>query len=100
MVFAGIWERWTRGEEPLESFAILTTTANETLSAVHPRMPVVVPPEQQELWLDPAVTEVDAIAPLLVPSPAEDWDLTEVVPLVNNVRNQGPVLLEPVGPGA
>ncbi len=100
VVFAGIWERWTRGEEPIESFAILTATANDTLSAVHGRMPVVIPPEQQALWLDPTLTEVEAIAPLLVPSPAEDWELTEVVPLVNNVRNQGPGLLEEVRPGA
>ncbi len=97
VVFGGIWERWSRGPEPLESFAILTTTANETLSAIHHRMPVVIAPEDQALWLDPETTDPSRLSPILQPSPATDWELTEVVPRVNNVRNQGPGLLEPAG---
>lgn len=95
-VYAGIWERWTRGETPIESFSILTTDANAAMEKVHHRMPVVVSPGDQDLWLDPAVTDPDRVRHLLVPSPAEDWESTEVVPRVNKVQHQGPELLEPV----
>lgn len=95
-VFAGLWERWTRGDAPVESFTILTTHANEAMAGVHHRMPVVIAPADQALWLDPAVTDPAAVLPLLVPSAAQDWDAVEVVPLVNKVSNQGPGLLEPV----
>ena len=51
--FAGLWETWTgpNGEE-LETAAIVTTRANRTLSPIHDRMPVIVPPEAFDLWLD------------------------------------------------
>ena len=59
VAFAGLWESWTgpNGEE-LETAAIVTTRANRRLAALHDRMPVVVPPEAFDLWLDCA--KVDA----------------------------------------
>jgi len=55
LAFAGLWETWTgpNGEE-LETAAIVTTSANKTLSPIHDRMPVVVPPDAFDLWLDAA----------------------------------------------
>ncbi len=97
-VYAGIWERWRRGDEPLESFAILTTEANEAMAEVHHRMPVVIDPADQDLWLDPSITDPERVAHLLRPSEPALWEATEVVPLVNKVHNQGPGLLEPVAP--
>jgi putative SOS response-associated peptidase YedK len=96
-VYAGIWERWTRGDAPLMSFSILTTQANPAMEKVHHRMPVVVHPSDHDLWLDPDVMDLDRLQSMLAASPASDWDTIEVVPLVNNVNNQGPELLEPVG---
>ncbi len=96
-VYAGIWERWSRGDAPVESFSILTTQANATMEKVHHRMPVVVDAAHQDLWLDPEMTDVSQLMSLLGPSAAEDWEATEVVPKVNKVHNQGPELLEPVG---
>src|SRR5262249_7486008 len=63
--FAGLGEHWTKGEEPVESFAILTTEANEIMRPLHERMPVVVAAADFDGWLrdgDPA---------LLRPCPAE-----------------------------
>ncbi|MBI4568654.1 MAG: SOS response-associated peptidase [Planctomycetes bacterium] len=60
------------------SFAILTTAANQVVSAVHDRMPVILPPETWARWLDPAVTDPVALTPLLLPAPER---LLRVTPL-------------------
>ena len=55
LAFAGLWETWTgpNGEE-METAAIVTTRANRMLADIHDRMPVIVPPEAFEPWLDSA----------------------------------------------
>jgi putative SOS response-associated peptidase YedK len=65
---AGLWERWvSRDGEVIESCAILTQPARPPVDAVHDRMPLVLSAEDWNVWLDPAVTRVEAIAPLLDP---------------------------------
>ena len=51
--FAGLWERWTKGDEPIESFTILTTEAAPALAAIHPRQPAIIDPEHFDDWLSP-----------------------------------------------
>jgi len=51
--FAGLWERWDKGESPIESCTIITTDANELVRPLHDRMPVILQPEDFERWLDP-----------------------------------------------
>jgi len=46
---AGLWERWEKGDEPVESCTILTTDANELMQPIHERMPVILPPDQYDL---------------------------------------------------
>ena len=50
--FAGIWDQWRAGGRLIVSCAIITTTANELLAKIHTRMPVILPPESHDLWLD------------------------------------------------
>ena len=54
MAFAGLWERWRSGDSMLESCTIVTTEANSALAPIHDRMPVVLAPEDQARWLEPA----------------------------------------------
>lgn len=63
---AGLWERWTdpRSGEMFETYTIVTTAANEALAAVHDRMPVIVPPERYESWLDTACTQMELFVPV------------------------------------
>ena len=51
--FAGLWERWEKGEEPVESCTLLTCEANGVVAPVHGRMPVILKPEDYARWLDP-----------------------------------------------
>lgn len=83
MAIAGLWERWQAPDEaPIESCTILTMDANETVAPLHNRMPVIVAPEDYELWLsgaDPA-----ALRSLLTPVPA---DMMEVRPVTRRVND-------------
>ena len=96
MAFAGLWESWMgpNGEE-METAAIVTTVANRELAALHERMPVVVPPEAFDLWLD--CGKVDAMTATALIAPAREGVLEayEVSPAVNRHDNDGPQLIEP-----
>src|SRR5262249_56019793 len=84
LAFAGLWETWTgpNGEE-LDTAAIVTTDANRTLSAVHPRMPAFIAPADFDRWLDcAAVPAVEAAAFIQPPHHA----LPEVYPCAQGVH--------------
>ena len=70
IAFAGLWETWTgpNGEE-VDTAAIVTTRSNRSLAAIHDRMPVIVPPEAFNLWLDCAAVDATTAAALFLPAP-------------------------------
>src|SRR4029077_6604894 len=55
--FAGLWERWPKGAEPVESCTILTTSANALVQPYHDRMPVILSSNDYNAWLDPQTTD-------------------------------------------
>lgn len=101
LALAGIWSTWRpkdaeAGEPPLVTCSILTTDAVGPLAEVHDRMPLVLPPAAWQRWLDP---DRDDVAELLVPPAGEIVAGLELRPVsgeVNNVRHNGPMLLERV----
>jgi putative SOS response-associated peptidase YedK len=104
LVMAGLWERW-RGpdrdwDEALHSATLLTTSANSFMSEIHDRMPVFLAPGSWEIWLDPAVHDLDLLSKLLVPAPEHLLTAHAVDPMVGNVRNKGPELIAPYEPPA
>lgn len=98
LAFAGLWETWVgpNGEE-LETAAIVTTQANRTLKPIHERMPVIVPPEGFDLWLDGATVDATTAAALIQPAPDDLLEAYEISTAVNRTANDNPKLLEPVG---
>jgi putative SOS response-associated peptidase YedK len=96
LAFAGLYETWTgpNGEE-LDTVAIITTRANRTLSAIHERMPVFVPPQAFDLWLDCANVEADVAAALIAPADEGFLEAYEISTAVNRVANDSAALLEP-----
>ena len=89
--FAGLWERWTaRGGASLDSFTIITTTANEMISDLHHRMPVILPPEHYAEWLQPESLTSGRLNQLLVPYPDGDLTAHPVSTLVNSPANDLP----------
>ena len=86
----------TSRKERIETFTLLTTAANELTRPLHDRMPVIVKPEQYPLWLDPAVRDKEKLAGLLQPYASADMATYPVSPRVNDPKNEGPELIEPV----
>jgi putative SOS response-associated peptidase YedK len=97
IAFAGLWEAWSgpNGEE-LETAAIVTTVANQTLRAIHDRMPVIVPPEAFDLWLDCRGVDAETAAALIQPAPDAWLEAYEVSTAVNRTANDSSALIEPV----
>jgi len=88
--FAGLWSSWTpQGGEPLLSFAILTRDAAGEAASIHSRMPVVLPPDAYESWLDPAAQDGAALTAAAVASAVTEFAAYPVSPYVNSPRNQG-----------
>jgi putative SOS response-associated peptidase YedK len=96
LAFAGLWERWERDGQVLESGTILVTQANALLAPIHDRMPVILGPAAETHWLDPAVTDPAILRPLLVPCPPERLQLWPVGTAVNRPGTEGPNLMAPV----
>ncbi|HWZ41976.1 MAG TPA: SOS response-associated peptidase [Candidatus Saccharimonadales bacterium] len=94
--FAGLWESWrdpadkSPGAVPLETFTILTTSANPLVAAVHDRMPVILAPEDYDLWLDPGTTDPARVVELLRPFDARLMKTYPVSKRVNKVENDAP----------
>jgi putative SOS response-associated peptidase YedK len=95
LAFAGLWETWTgpNGEE-METAAIVTTRANRTLAPIHERMPVVVPPEAFDLWLDCANVDAETAAGLIAPAADDLLEAYEVSTAVNRTANDNSQLVE------
>lgn len=95
--FAGLWERWRASDgSSLDSCTILTTGPNELVRPIHDRMPVILPPEAYDLWLDPTVRSAEPLLPLLRPYRAGVMTAFPVSPLVNNPANDDPRCIEPL----
>jgi len=113
--FAGLWERWkpregqldkiigpARPEVPMsadgcvESCSFLTTVPNELMETIHDRMPVIVPPEHWDTWLDPDLDDPEALEELLLPYPADKMRAYPVSTHVNKPGNDDPACVEPL----
>lgn len=95
---AGIWERWVAPDgEIVESCAIITQPARPPVEAIHDRMPIVLERDAWDRWLDPEVTQTDALAPMLKPhEPA--LVAYPVSRIVNDPRHDDPRCVEPAAP--
>jgi putative SOS response-associated peptidase YedK len=91
--FAGLWTcKHTDDGKQVESCTIITTRPNELVASVHDRMPVILPVELEQDWLDPEISKEHALS-LLQPYPSERMLATAASPLVNSVGNDEPALL-------
>ena len=91
--FAGLWESWEK-DGVLLSCAILTTRANSVLEGIHDRMPVILPSESYDAWLDPDVDK-EELTELLVPYPGDDLETYPVSRFVNSPHNNDERCIEP-----
>jgi putative SOS response-associated peptidase YedK len=94
--FAGLWETWTdRDGGEIETAAIVTCAANKTLTPVHDRMPVIVPPDKFDAWLDSDKIDAKQAAALAGPAPDDFFEAYEISTRVNSVKNDSAENLDP-----
>lgn len=101
VALAGLWATWRPADSddpPLVSCAVITAEAVGPLAQIHDRMPLVLPAEGWADWLDPDSRDPGS---LLAPPPAavvDGFELRRISTAVNDVRHNGPELLEPEHP--
>lgn len=103
LAMAGLYEIWrdpTKSEDDPDRFrwtcTILTTDAQDDLGRIHDRAPLLVDRDKYGAWLDPTVSDAEALKELLVPAAPGRLEAYPVSTKVNNVRNNGPELVEPL----
>lgn len=96
--FAGLWERCeVPGGPPLETFAIVTTEANDVVRPVHARMPVILDAEAEALWMREGALSPDEAARCLRPLDASRMEAWAVSSWVSSPARDGPRCVEPAG---
>ena len=94
--FAGLWESWSMdGGEELRSATIITTEPNEVTAKIHNRMPVILPPDLYDAWLEPDNDDQEELLSMLTSYPAKEMEAYPVSKCVNRPANDEPGVLEP-----
>jgi putative SOS response-associated peptidase YedK len=88
IAFAGLWDEWADDKgNVIDTATILTTSANRELAPIHERMPVVVQPDQYDLWLGLDPRRGEGAAQLLLPPPDGTFEAIPVGSAVNSFQN-------------
>ncbi|MFC1555495.1 SOS response-associated peptidase [candidate division KSB1 bacterium] len=99
---AGLWEVWSPKEdlftesEEVFTCTIITIGSNELLEPLHPRMPVILPPEKYDEWLDPKNQDSAKLRELLKPYPANKMKYHRVSQYVNSPKHNDPGCTRPI----
>ena len=103
LALAGVYEFWRdpalHVDDPaawVTTYAVVTTQAEPALRAIHDRMPLVLPRDRWDAWLDPDLRDPELVRELLRPPPEGGILAVPVSTRVNAVANNGPRLREPV----
>jgi putative SOS response-associated peptidase YedK len=98
LAFAGIHDRWVSPDgEIRDSVAIITREAVGELATVHSRMPMFLPKDRWEAWMDPSLQDMDKVRDLFEDfQPDAHLRFWTVSDAVNSIKNSGPELIEPV----
>jgi putative SOS response-associated peptidase YedK len=95
--FAGLWSTWIAGSgEVVDSFAIVTTAASGAAAAVHDRMPLVLPAESHDAWLDPAAEPAHVLASASAAKLDVPLEIFPSNPLGNSSGFEGPEAIAPI----
>lgn len=94
--FAGLHESW-RSPDGVEhgTCAIITTEPNALMKEIHTRMPVILPREHEESWLDTSLSAGEALS-LLIPYGADEMEAYPVSAMVNSTENNSPECIKPL----
>jgi putative SOS response-associated peptidase YedK len=96
--FAGLWEEWKdEAGRALETCTIITVEPNDLMAKIHDRMPAILKPEHEELWLDAKASYSPALTQLLRSYPDGELEAYPVSRAVNSPAHNDPSYVEPAG---
>lgn len=94
---AGLWERWQDNEgQQINSCTIITTSPNELMKDIHDRMPVILSPEDEKIWLDRSIEDINYLKQFLIPYHQDMMEAFEVSAQVNSPANDSSELIKSV----
>lgn len=94
---AGLWEQWKSPDgHSIFSCSVITTEPNELVGEIHDRMPVILKPEDEKIWLDRTITNTAQLDQLLKPLDKDLMEAYEVSPLVNSPKNNSVELIQEI----
>ena len=92
---AGLWEEWQGADASIvRTLAIITVEANPFMETIHHRMPAILSPEDETMWLDPTLEDTRTLQELLKPHSSEGMAAYEVSKHVNSPANDDARCLE------
>ncbi len=106
--FAGLYDIWKEkelkngklvekeGGKIVVSYTIITTVPNSLIGKIHERMPVILKKEDEEIWLNPDISEKEHLLSLLAPYPVDEMEEWQVSDAARNPRNDYPDIIKPV----
>jgi putative SOS response-associated peptidase YedK len=96
-VFAGLWDHWEKDvEHPIDSCAIITTDSISLVAPLHNRMPVILRPQNYDLWLDAKNQNIQQLTSMLIPFPSEAMEAFLIKIFVNDPRHEDPQCILPL----
>lgn len=95
--FAGLWDSWQLPDgKEISSCTIITTTPNELMADIHDRMPVILPTEAENLWLDNGIEDSHFLKSLLIPFDTSLMRVYEISSIVNSPKNNTAEVIRPL----
>lgn len=95
--FAGLYAVWISSEgEKVCTCTIITIESNDLIAPIHDRMPVIIPRDREDVWLDPFVNDAALVKALLRAVPSEEMIITRVSNRVNSPRYNSPDNIKPL----
>ena len=96
LAMAGLWDRWQHDDQVIESCTIITTESDGPVRQIHDRMPLIVPEDAYDQWLDPTLQDPARLRPLLEPFDATQLTAYAVSPRVNSPRVDDAACITPL----
>ncbi|MBP2239592.1 putative SOS response-associated peptidase YedK [Cytobacillus eiseniae] len=94
---AGLWETWkSKDGQPIHTCTVITTNPNDLVKNIHDRMPVILNPEDEKIWLNPMINDTETLLNLLKPFPEDLMASHEVSSLVNSPKNNSIELIRDI----
>jgi putative SOS response-associated peptidase YedK len=92
---AGLYDTWTSPDgSKISTCTVITTKSNEMMAEIHDRMPVILRPQEESIWLDREISQTDVLLPLLRPYATDEMYAYPVSDRVGNVRNDDEACVE------